>query len=111
VIPCQTLCGDRQCGDDGCGGSCGECIPPRTCVDWRCLLPLDEEEELSELDPDLQIEGDSLIVPGQPAVVLQAPVVEGPSCSAAGAGRAEGLLLMLLLLAVIAGRRRTAAGA
>ena len=25
MAPCQSLCGVRQCGDDGCGASCGEC--------------------------------------------------------------------------------------
>ena len=23
-LPCEPDCGDRLCGDDGCGGSCGE---------------------------------------------------------------------------------------
>ncbi|WP_164014539.1 kelch repeat-containing protein [Pyxidicoccus trucidator] len=29
--PCPRQCDGRQCGDDGCGGSCGECAEPQTC--------------------------------------------------------------------------------
>jgi len=29
-------CGDRQCGDDGCGGSCGSCPDYHRCVDGHC---------------------------------------------------------------------------
>lgn len=28
---CQPACSGRQCGDDGCGGSCGSCVLPATC--------------------------------------------------------------------------------
>lgn len=40
---CRPDCGSRQCGDDGCGGSCGECYnqctkqtDPSLCVDGYC---------------------------------------------------------------------------
>ena len=29
--PCQASCTDKQCGADGCGGSCGTCAPGSTC--------------------------------------------------------------------------------
>jgi len=29
--PCVPACEGMQCGDDGCGGSCGECEAPLTC--------------------------------------------------------------------------------
>ena len=32
---CEPSCGDRTCGDDGCGGSCGECGDGR-CVAGTC---------------------------------------------------------------------------
>ena len=28
---CSPSCGSHECGPDGCGGSCGECAPDRTC--------------------------------------------------------------------------------
>jgi len=31
VCTCDTDCSNRQCGDDGCGGSCGECIQGQSC--------------------------------------------------------------------------------
>jgi len=35
---CVPSCGERQCGDNGCGGTCGECPWGRTCApDGRCL--------------------------------------------------------------------------
>ena len=29
--PCPRQCEGRQCGDDGCGGSCGACAEPQSC--------------------------------------------------------------------------------
>ncbi|NUN16259.1 MAG: hypothetical protein HUU55_21740 [Myxococcales bacterium] len=34
---CQPECGVKQCGDDGCGGSCGECGTGQQCKDGACL--------------------------------------------------------------------------
>ncbi len=36
---CQAACEGRRCGPDGCGGSCGECAPPATCVDGLGCVP------------------------------------------------------------------------
>lgn len=33
---CRPLCGDAQCGDDGCGGVCGSCGPGTGCGDGVC---------------------------------------------------------------------------
>jgi hypothetical protein len=33
---CVAECGDRVCGDDGCGGSCGSCEGAAACVAGRC---------------------------------------------------------------------------
>jgi hypothetical protein len=30
--PCTPSCAGKQCGDDGCAGSCGTCPPESTCV-------------------------------------------------------------------------------
>jgi len=34
--PCLADCLGRECGDDGCGGSCGSCYGGATCVQGRC---------------------------------------------------------------------------
>lgn len=37
---CTPVCGERLCGDDGCGGSCGSCGEGERCGDTgECLLP------------------------------------------------------------------------
>ena len=33
---CVPGCSDRKCGDDGCGGTCGECPPGWSCNGARC---------------------------------------------------------------------------
>lgn len=33
---CEPSCGGKECGDDGCGGSCGECSSAETCVGGIC---------------------------------------------------------------------------
>lgn len=35
--PCVTNCENRFCGDDGCGGVCGECSPDDVCRDGTCV--------------------------------------------------------------------------
>ena len=27
----------RECGNDGCGGSCGDCVPGKSCLDGQCV--------------------------------------------------------------------------
>jgi len=34
---CVPECGDRQCGDDGCGGRCGSCRRGQACDDGVCV--------------------------------------------------------------------------
>ena len=31
TAPCRPKCLERKCGDDGCGGQCGECLSDQTC--------------------------------------------------------------------------------
>jgi formylglycine-generating enzyme required for sulfatase activity len=31
TVPCIAVCGTKVCGDDGCGGSCGQCGSGKTC--------------------------------------------------------------------------------
>ena len=35
--PCIPSCAGKECGDDGCGGSCGTCPAGMTCKDFRCV--------------------------------------------------------------------------
>ena len=35
-IPCIPDCTDKECGDDGCGGVCGQCPPDALCVAGAC---------------------------------------------------------------------------
>ncbi len=34
---CQPNCTGKECGDDGCGGSCGACAGSQTCQAWKCV--------------------------------------------------------------------------
>ncbi|TNF29909.1 MAG: hypothetical protein EP329_14660 [Deltaproteobacteria bacterium] len=36
-LPCPVDCTDRECGDDGCGGSCGDCDGGTQCVTGACV--------------------------------------------------------------------------
>ncbi len=36
---CTPQCSGKQCGPDGCGGSCGNCNAPATCVNSQCVSP------------------------------------------------------------------------
>lgn len=33
---CQPACSGKQCGPDGCGGTCGTCVSFETCLDGLC---------------------------------------------------------------------------
>jgi len=48
--PCEPECEDKNCGDDGCGGVCGECTGPQDeCQDGLCTcLPHCEGKECGE---------------------------------------------------------------
>jgi len=34
---CTPRCSRKQCGDDGCGGSCGSCSAERPCLSGTCV--------------------------------------------------------------------------
>ena len=36
-LPCQPVCTNLDCGDDGCGGSCGECMEGTYCSGGICI--------------------------------------------------------------------------
>ena len=35
-VDCTAECEEKECGDDGCGGTCGSCLPSDECVDGVC---------------------------------------------------------------------------
>ena len=38
VCPCEPNCNGKECGDDGCGGTCGKCADGQTCNDkGKCV--------------------------------------------------------------------------
>jgi hypothetical protein len=34
---CHPACSDKECGDDGCGGSCGQCADGFSCKEGQCV--------------------------------------------------------------------------
>lgn len=47
---CTPVCEGKECGDDGCGGSCGQCDGNDVCIEGECtldLLPNPEGENCS----------------------------------------------------------------
>ena len=39
VTGCTPACVNKTCGSDGCGGVCGTCVAPATCVNGNCVQP------------------------------------------------------------------------
>jgi len=38
AVPCAPDCEDKFCGDDGCGGTCGDCTVLEVCSNvWQCI--------------------------------------------------------------------------
>jgi len=51
LCTCVPDCEGKVCGDDGCGGTCGECCGPQSvCIDGQC--PCQPVCELKECGPD-----------------------------------------------------------
>ena len=40
---CSPTCTGRNCGTDGCGGTCGSCPAGRFCKDFACIEPVAEQ--------------------------------------------------------------------
>ena len=58
--PCVPNCDGKQCGGDGCGGTCGECGPNQACESNQCVTvqPVDPCEgipSIGQCDGDLKI--------------------------------------------------------
>lgn len=57
---CKPDCTDRECGDDGCGGSCGECADELSCTTDRCK----SGKCYAELDPNFCVISASCVPSG-----------------------------------------------
>jgi len=51
-VPCAQDCAGKDCGPDGCGGSCGECSPGQVCVAGKCPAPGDECDDGNDVPWD-----------------------------------------------------------
>jgi cysteine-rich repeat protein len=46
---CFPECNNKTCGDDGCGGSCGECAPNEACTDGLCeCIPACDDKQCGD---------------------------------------------------------------
>ena len=125
ACPCQPTCGDKVCGDNGCGGSCGTCGTGTKCnVAGQCEAtgPGPDAGSTDTGTPDSGPGTDAAVSDNGPTPVdagstndLFAPTVDtGPSaasssdgCSTGGAGRALPLwLLLAAALGALVLRRR-----
>lgn len=61
---CMPACDDRDCGADGCGGSCGECVDGSECVDGLCAIMIPDvvESTADVQDEDTAVGEDILVV-------------------------------------------------
>lgn len=50
-LGCVPQCGNRVCGDDGCNGSCGECVAGYDCGQGQCIANCGELCEVRECGP------------------------------------------------------------
>ena len=90
--PCVPDCGENQCGDDGCEGSCGDCLGPQElCVEGQCVCQPDcEGKECGEdgcggvcdtcMAPDQCVDGNCVCEPVCGVQVCSLDPVCGMSC-------------------------------
>ena len=111
---CLSDCEGKECGDDGCGGSCGECEAGFTCEpDGTCFEAPNIEDVVSE--PDVVGATDIDIVDTVPAaenlateadVSTEEPKQSDDGCRTGPAGApAAGWMLLALLLGMVVVRR------
>ena len=53
---CQPQCKDKECGDDACGATCGDCADGELCVNGLCLL-----DECGDISYEGCCDGQSLV--------------------------------------------------
>ena len=124
LVPCTPECSGKQCGDDGCGGSCGQCEVGTKCGDSGscdpCTSTCDERicgpdgcgGSCGDCDDGFLCTSDGLCTDsGVPAGdgADADEMKSSSSCSAAPSGQPYLLaMLFLLMLCLLAVRRRSA---
>ena len=89
---CVPVCGEKVCGDDGCGGSCGECEEGQTCgPDGTCYAECVEPEwsdmvlRINTMAVNLDnAEGNALDIDDDPLTCAPAPCDNGLNNSLGG---------------------------
>ncbi len=50
---CTPDCSGKECGSDGCNGSCGDCQLPETCLDGACTIESNPDVSPDVVTPDV----------------------------------------------------------
>jgi sugar lactone lactonase YvrE len=98
---CVPACEEKECGDDGCGWSCGECTGITTCKEGQCVVDSQPEPEPADVVAgDAGQSGDASPLQDAGNVVTSGG---SGSCSASGAtsGSGSAALLGLVLAALL----------
>jgi len=83
IVPlCIADCDGKECGDDGCGGSCGSCSLPEVCKNNTCGS-IGILEEIEIIDPDPQPEFAPIEMEIIPLCIADC---DGKSCGDDGCG-------------------------
>ena len=111
VDECLADCTDKACGDDGCGGSCGDCDDGATCIAGICKAEAGPDvvigvDVVTGADVVGQADLQGADEAGEADVVGEKPKPSSSSCSAAGEGNFGGLLLMALAALLMLAWRR-----
>lgn len=100
---CLPQCKDKACGDDGCGGTCGECDGDTVCQQGECV---DGSVVADGGDADVVTQpSDTSGNTFNPVIEDDASAGESSSCSQSGGTATPALLLLFFLLAAIVSRR------
>ena len=52
ICDCAPSCAGKECGDNGCGGSCGGCANGKTCDAGECVCGGNTDDECDNVDDD-----------------------------------------------------------
>ena len=88
---CTIACDGKECGYDGCGGSCGECLESHECVEGACIyvpgcgngfvdLELGEECDDGNPDPGDLCDEDCVVepMPANPGDIIITEIMKNP---------------------------------